>query len=144
MITEKQVINYLKTKDKQYIKNLVTSLEKITPVVPNTEAKACPICGSISIKKNGKDSNGNQRYLCHDCHRSFNDKTGTFLHWSHMTIEQWKKFIDLEISKVTLEDEAHFLNVSITTCFFVLHKLYNAATEIVNQQTLSDTVEVDT
>ena len=143
MVTEKQVINYLKTKDRNYIDNLIHSLEKAA-LTSESKTKACPICGSISIKKNGKDSNGNQRYYCHDCHRSFNDKTGTFLHWSHMAIDQWKRFIDLEISKVKLEDEAHFLGASITTCFFMRHKLYNAATEIVSQQTLSENVEIDT
>lgn len=117
MITEKQVINYLNTKDKTYIDHLVKSLELDTPIVSDSNTKECPICGSISFKKNGKDSNGNQRYFCHDCHHTFNDKIGTFLHWSHMTIEQWKKFIDYEIAKVKLKDEAHFLGVSITTCF---------------------------
>ena len=53
-------------------------------------------------------------------------------------------FVDLEISEMKLEDEAHFLGVSMTTCFYMRHKLYHAATEIINNQILSGEIEVDT
>ena len=59
-------------------------------------------------------------------------------------MEQWLLFIDLEISEMKLEDEAHFLGVSTTTCFYMRHKLYHAATEIINNQILSGEIEVDT
>ena len=45
---------------------------------------------------------------------------------------------------MTLADEAHFLGVSQTTCFYMRHKLYHAASEIINSQRLSGEVEIDT
>lgn len=144
MITEKQVIDFLKTKSKQYIDHFIESVLLYSNCNDDASTRICPRCGSSSVKKNGKNSNGRQRYYCHDCCHSFNERTGTLLHCSHMTGEQWKRFIDLEVSKVTLADEAHFLNVSKTTCFFMRHKLYSAVTEIISQQLLSGSIELDT
>lgn len=31
----------------------------------------CPRCGSVAIVKKGKSRNGEQRYLCRDCGRTF-------------------------------------------------------------------------
>lgn len=143
MINEKQVIDFLKTKDKSYIDYLFSLLNNN---LNNTDSsdQVCPICGSTHVKKNGKDSNERQRYLCKECHRTFNDRTHTLFSWSHLTMEQWILFVDLEISEMKLEDEAHFLGVSTTTCFYMRHKLYHAATEIINNQILSGEIEVDT
>lgn len=144
MITEKQVIDFLKTKDHSYIENLISSLTDQDPVTSHNMTGICPVCGSSSIIKHGKDKHDRQRYLCNDCHKTFTSRTRTLLHWTHLTVEKWKKFIDYELSNLTLEDEAHFVGVSITTCFYMRHKLYNAATEIIRNQILSEEVQVDT
>lgn len=144
MISEKQVVEFLKSKDKDYVNRLIASLDKYDDFGYKSLHSTCPICGSTHIKKNGKDRSGHQRYFCNDCHKSFNDRTHTLFYWSHLTLEQWKQFIDLEISKMTLTDEAHFLGVSKTTCFYMRHKLYHAASEIINSQRLSGEVEIDT
>ena len=81
MITEKQVIDFLKTKSKQYRDHFIESVL----LYSNCNDDAC-----------------------------------------------------------TIADEAHFLNVSKTTCFFMRHKLYSAATEIISQQLLSGSIELDT
>ena len=62
MINEKQVIDFLKTKDKSYIDYLFSLLNNN---LNNTDSsdQVCPICGSTHVKKNGKDSNERQRYL---------------------------------------------------------------------------------
>lgn len=125
MITEKQVIDFLKTKDNDYIQNLIQSFDFHSDDIYHKE-KICPRCGSSLIKKNGKDKYDHQRYYCKDCHKSFSDRTGTLLYWSHLTLNQWKKFIDCEVSKLSLEDEAHFVGLSKTTCFYIRHKLYHA------------------
>lgn len=49
-------------------------------------------------------------------------------------------FIDLEIFKIKLEDEAHFLSVSTTTCFYKRHKLYHTAIKVINNQILSASI----
>ena len=100
------------------------------------------LCGSIHFKKNGKDKNGHQRYICLDCHKSFSDRTNTLFYWFHFTLDQWIHFI--ELCKMTLDNEAHILVTSKTTCFYMRHKLYHAASEIMSHQKLPSEVEIDT
>ena len=121
MITEKQVVQYLKNKDQDYIDNLLERIKNSCSINVKSESKIiCPICGLSSVKKNGKDSYEKQRYFCNDCHRSFSENTKTLFFCSHFTKDQWLKFIDYEISGLTLKDEAYFMNTSITTCFYKL------------------------
>ena len=72
-----------------------------------------------SVKKNGKDSYEKQRYFCNDCHRSFSENTKTLFLCSHFTKDQWLKFIDYEISGLTLKDEAYFMNTLIEQEFLI-------------------------
>ena len=43
-----------------------------------------------------------------------------------------------------LEGEAQILGTSKTNCFYMLHKLYHASSEIMGHQKLSGEVEIDT
>lgn len=144
MITEKQVVQYLKNKDQDYIDNLLDHIKNSCSSNDKSGSKIiCPICGSSSIKKNGKDVYEKQRYFCNECHRSFSENTKTLFFCSHFTKDQWLKFIDYEISGLTLKDEAYFMNTSITTCFYMRHKLYKTASQIIQEQKLSDEIEID-
>ncbi|MZK55041.1 IS1595 family transposase, partial [Coprobacillus sp. BIOML-A1] len=51
--------------------------------------------------------------------------------------------MDYEISGLTLKDEAYFMNTSITTCFYMRHKLYKTASQIIQEQKLSNEIEID-
>ena len=57
---------------------------------------------------------------------------------------QWIHFIELELYKMPLEGEAQVLGTSKITCFYMRHKLYHAASEIMGHQKLSGEVEIDT
>jgi len=48
----------------------------------------CPVCESRLLKKNGHYK-AYQRYLCKVCGRSFNDRTGTIFHYSHVALGVW-------------------------------------------------------
>lgn len=63
MITENQVKNYLRSKDKDYVNKLIESLYEQDDEDIDPSHKACPMCGSVHFKKNGKDKNGHQRYI---------------------------------------------------------------------------------
>lgn len=86
----------------------------------------CPYCSSEHIKKNGTSKQTGQRYYCHDCKKSFSSAYGTFTFHCKVSDEKWRRFIDLEIAKLPLKEEAYFLDLSITTCYFMRHKLYRA------------------
>lgn len=47
----------------------------------------------------------------------FSENTKTLFFCSHFTKDQWLKFIDYEISGLTLKDEAYFMNTSINNMF---------------------------
>ncbi len=49
----------------------------------------CPSCYSRSIKRYGKYKRIFQRYYCYDCSHTFNDKTGTIFHYSHVSLSDW-------------------------------------------------------
>ena len=64
MITEKQVVQYLKNKDQDYIDNFLERIKNSCSINVKSESKIiCSICGSSSVKKNGKDSYEKQRYF---------------------------------------------------------------------------------
>ena len=51
MITENQVRNYLKSKDKDYVNKLIESLYEQDDEDIDPSHKACPICGSVHSRR---------------------------------------------------------------------------------------------
>jgi transposase-like protein len=49
----------------------------------------CPSCYSRRVKRYGKYRKIFQRYMCKECHHTFNDKTGTVFHYSHAPLSKW-------------------------------------------------------
>lgn len=88
------------------------------------EVTKCRFCGSISIKKNGKTSNGIQRYKCNECHHTFNILTNTLFDNHKVSISEWIEFLlDLfrfESLSVTSKTNKN----SATTTKYWLHKLF--------------------
>lgn len=56
------------------------------------EVERCPRCGSVAIVKKGKSRNGEQRYLCRDCGRTFSGSTGRVLGTSKLPRETWMAY----------------------------------------------------
>lgn len=50
------------------------------------EVERCPRCGSVAIVKKGKSRNGDQRYLCRDCGRTFSGSTDRILGTSKLLL----------------------------------------------------------
>lgn len=104
MITENQVKNHLKSKDKDYVYKLNELLYEQDDEDIDPSYKACPICGSVHFKKNGKVKNGHQIYICLDCHKSYSDRIYILFYWPHFILDQWIHF--LELYKMPLEGDA--------------------------------------
>lgn len=49
----------------------------------------CPRCGSRRVKGHGNYGQGLKRHKCKVCGRTFNDKTGTRLHYSRLSLREW-------------------------------------------------------
>lgn len=56
-----------------------------------SEGLKCVACSSEQIIKNGHDENhcNKQRYQCKDCHKNFDDLTGTIFSGSNLTLRVW-------------------------------------------------------
>jgi transposase-like protein len=101
------------------------------------------LCGSIHIKKNGISDRVGQRYYCKECHKSFSAATKAFSFHSKVSDRQWIQFIDYEIAKLPLREESYFLGLSITTCYFMRHKLYRAVSDLQLKEKMEKTTQLD-
>ena len=53
----------------------------------------CTACNSPNVLKYGKDRKGLPRYICKDCRKSFNDRSGTIFEGSQISIQEWFSII---------------------------------------------------
>ena len=139
------LIKVMTKSELQQLKTEVESLlerETVNERESITTVEVCPFCGSEHIKKNGKSSS-KQRYYCNECHKSFSETTNTFIFHSKVTEQQWISFIDYEIARLPLREEAHFLDLSVTTCYFMRHKLYQAVDKLQLNEKLENKTELD-
>ncbi len=54
---------------------------------------SCPYCGSARFRKDGKRRDGIQKHLCLECHRRFNQLTGTVFDSRKIPISEWIEFL---------------------------------------------------
>ena len=83
--------------------NLQSRLEKLG--VNST----CPQCGSSIIIKNGKRSNGIQRYRCMECNNRFTLFTGTILEKTRWHWDVWIKVLEMTLNNYSIERTVNVL-----------------------------------
>lgn len=143
------IIEQLSEADPKAIRKLIEALENLFKQKTqsldsdNYEIMCCPHCGSIHFKRNGTDKNGRQRFICKECGKTFGVTNNSILYRSRICKETWMKFIDCEISRMSLKEEAYQTGLSSTTCFYMRHKLNQAAGDVLDQTELSGLTEVD-
>lgn len=83
----------------------------------------CPQCSSTKIVKNGLRK-GVQKYVCKDCNKNFNYRTGTILS-KVQKLNEWNRFIDdfTELNISSLKGLKRKLGLSEQTVFNWRHKL---------------------
>jgi len=108
----------------------------------NMEVKSCPECRPLHFVRNGHDPKGRQKYLCRDCKTSFRSVSDTLFYRSRISYHEWTSFIAAELNGLTLEEESVQIAKSVTTCFYMRHKLYGAIKEIADRK-LSGLIELD-
>lgn len=73
-------------------KHRISSIEEIK-LINSIDTSCCPHCGSPNFVSNGHYRNGVRRFLCRDCHRSFNPLTGTIFDDKKIPISEWIEFL---------------------------------------------------
>ncbi|MCR5141933.1 MAG: hypothetical protein K6C68_05335 [Ruminococcus sp.] len=87
------------------------------------ELKSCPHCKSNNVVKDGV-KRGKQRFLCHDCGRTFVTTTGTVMENSHFGESAWKTAVEDTLAEnVSLDKTGAKINASHSTSFNMRHKI---------------------
>jgi transposase-like protein/IS1 family transposase len=101
----------------------------------------CPYCQDTHIVLWGKRKNI-QRYRCKNCHKLFNDLTGTPMAYSKK-LDKWPAMARAMQESLSVRKTASKLKISVSTSFRWRHKLL-ASLRLYRQKTqLSGLIEVD-
>ena len=121
-----------------YVKQLCESdLDRIISFVPSiisvnqqSEAKpSCPYCNGAHTIKYGYRK-GKQRFLCHDCKRTYMHSTNTIMSNSHYNQSVWADFIRDTLCGVSLDKSAKKYGLSHQTAFNMRHKILVALQDL--------------
>lgn len=93
------------------------------------EVERCPRCGSVAIVKKGKSRNGEQRYLCRDCGRTFSGSTDRILGTSKLPRETWMAYAECFALMLPLRECAGRCGVCLKTAYTMRHRLIECLKE---------------
>lgn len=81
------------------------------------EIERCPRCGSTAVVKKGKSKNGDRRYLCRGCGRTFSGSTGRVLGRSRLPRETWMAYAECFALMLPLRECAARCGVCLKTAW---------------------------
>lgn len=87
---------------------------------------ACPHCGSLNMRKRGKDSRKRQRYQCKNCEKSSTQDTSRYIASSKLPLKKWLLFIECYVDFLSLRDTARACGVCLKTAFNMRHRMLKA------------------
>lgn len=93
------------------------------------EVEHCPRCGSVAIVKKGKSRNGEQRYLCRGCGRTFSGSTDRILGTSKLPRETWMAYAECFALMLPLRECAGRCGVCLKTAWTMRHRLIECLKE---------------
>ncbi len=137
-VTNNELIDVLKNKkDEEFIKIIrhfknrikqIEKKEKLDAIDKKFKEKGiqCPNCKSYWCVKNGFKNN-KQKYLCKDCKSSFDALRNHFLHWSHLSHEQWDWIIWLSLLGQSAYTISQFAKISKTSAWFNRQKFMKSS-----------------
>ena len=105
--------------------------------------KECVHCKSRKIICYGHSKKGKQRYLCKDCSRTFTMVSKSFFKNTRISYDQWLKLMECEMIGSSLKETSYQTHLSVTSCFYLRHKLYKALEEAQAEKLKKD-VQLDT
>ena len=126
IIFKKNMANLSKTERRRAIESVrdVIRAAMFDDAVGSTyEVECCPRCGSIAIVKKGKSKNGEQRYLCRDCGRTFGMGSERILGTSKLPKETWMAYAECFVLMLPLRECARRCHVCLKTAYTMRHRL---------------------
>ena len=135
----REVLNYLEDLDAGFEQNLYEIAEEIREK-RFQKGLVCPHCESDQVVRFGKD-NGQQRYRCKSCKRTFTDFTGTPL-GKLQKKEEFFHSLTCMLDGDVLSKTAEKVGISVPTAFSWRHKVLDALRSA-EEDELSGIIEVD-
>lgn len=108
-----------------------------------SNGRKCPICGSTKVVRNGRRTDGVQKFRCKDCGKSFVAKTSTVSSGTRKPLSTWIKYIECMMNWATVRESAERCDISEHTSFVWRHKILDAMQNMMNNVTLEGIVEAD-
>jgi len=130
---DKQVLNKTMAKDALH---KVIKKERKRP-------KACKVCGSTHIVKNGKTKQGRQKYRCMDCGKSYSDTHDSIVKGSKKPYHVWESFIRCMMNGFSLRKTSSLIDVTTQTAFTWRHKVMQALADYDRSYKLSEEIQID-
>lgn len=118
------------------------TVESIYLEVDELNQRVCQKCGSIHIRKHGK-VNGNQRYACQDCHKTFFHTNGTPFYKTHKSKLQWIMFIEDMLKGASLRNSSESIGINLKTALKWRHKIMAALKSKLENNVLEGNIELD-
>lgn len=87
------------------------------------EAESCPRCGSAAVVKKGRSGNGDQRYLCRGCGRTFGMGSERILGTSRLPKATWMAYAECFVLMLPLRECAARCGVCLKTAYTMRHRL---------------------
>lgn len=112
---------------KKYLKNFEFKHPKMlneTVLLNSFNLEKCKYCNSLNIKKNGLTKNGIQRYICKDCHKTFNVLTNTIFDNHKISISEWIEFLLYLFGYESIQEISKRNKNSPNTTKFWIKKLF--------------------
>lgn len=104
----------------------------------------CPHCETKGrIVKYGKHRNGDQRYICRECGKTFSPRTETIYARSKKNLATWKQFHKCMANHMTVRQTAEVCGINPNTAFIWRHKVLDAAVNHENTKVMKGVVEAD-
>lgn len=139
------LFDYIKTLSESDLDRIIKFVLGIVSVNQQSEyLPNCPYCGGAHVIKHGH-KNKKQRFMCHDCKRTYMHTTNTLMANSHYIQSVWTNFIQDTLYGVTLDDSAEKYGFSHQTAFNMRHKVLMALQDLLvkNPVLRSDIAELD-
>lgn len=137
-------IENIREKLNNHILNHMYDSDVLEELHSTYDSSSCPHCEGTYIIKYGKDSNGNQRFYCKHCTKSFSAITGTLFAYSKKEAYQWFLYMHSLFQGDTIVESANIVGICEHTSLVWRHKILSICATITDIEVpLQDIVYLD-
>ncbi len=144
-------ISQLSVADQSHLRSILLSstfvnslnIEQFVSNERFANGRVCPICGSVSVVRNGHRADGTQRFICRDCHKSFVVTTNSIVAGTKKDLSVWEQYISCMMQGLSIRKTAEICGIHRNTAFYWRHKILDALQNMADNVTLNGIVEAD-